>query len=229
MIHTTLEFRRSRNYVLPPVDQRMRVGFLALDFSLSPSYEYDFSYTSNDGAEIVVQSLVIDNSANAADLTITVDKSLQFSRTVKAGEFRTFNVPAFDKGYFKFESTGTAVVKAYLQNFPALPDSAYVAGGGAPAKIESITDNCAFHQTAPAVGVVDAEILAARAGRKSLLIQNNDPGGGDLYINFGAAATADHLVIHAGGYAEFKGPAPSNSVHALGSAALTKIVAIEGY
>lgn len=88
----------------------------------------------------------------------------------------------------------------------------------------------AFTQTAPAVTNASGALLAAKANRRYLLIQNNDPAG-DIFVRFdGAAATAANGVkIAAGGSYECQGFCPSGAITAIGSIANNAaVVVVEG-
>jgi hypothetical protein len=220
---TKVNFRKTRNYVLPPVSERMRTGYADADFSAAASYEYDLALASQGGEALVIQSLTVDNSNNDAAVTVYIDRLLQYKRVIQAGQISVFNVPAMDPSYLKLESAGTGVCRFYPHNFPSLPDSQYVtATGGATTAPD-------FTQTAPEVTNASAQILAANSDRVYLLIQNNDPAG-NVYINFGADATAAHLKIPAGGGSfEVNGNAPGQAINLIGDiASNTNIVVIEG-
>jgi hypothetical protein len=74
-----------------------------------------------------------------------------------------------------------------------------------------------------------ASMVAANATRKYLLIQNKDAAG-DIYINFGAAATMDNgLKIAAGGSFELNSNILTAQIFAIGSiASNANIVVVEG-
>lgn len=197
MLISNVKFRKTSNYVLPPVAERMRTAFVTLDFSVDSQYDYDLSYADNQGSEIVVQSLTVDNSNNNADVTVSSDKSLKYERVVKAGELRVINIPAIDPSFLSFTSSGTGTAKVYLHNFPSLPDQQNI---GAPMEV-TIAGNTPINitETNPAVNeLASVQALAANAARKYLLIQNNDEAA-NIFIKFGAAATLTSIKVGPGG------------------------------
>lgn len=90
--------------------------------------------------------------------------------------------------------------------------------------------NGAFTQSQKTVTNASAQLLAANAQRRYLLIQNNDASG-DVYINLTgvAATTANGIKIAAGGSYECQGFAPTAAITAIGSiASNANVVAVEG-
>ena len=86
----------------------------------------------------------------------------------------------------------------------------------------------AFTNVNATVTNASAQLLAANANRQYLLIQNN--GAGDIYVNFGAAATlANGIKIAAGGAFELPGTVSTQQVFAIGSVASnTAVITLEG-
>lgn len=94
----------------------------------------------------------------------------------------------------------------------------------------SQTFAAAFTQTAVDVGVASAQILAAKANRKFLLVQNNDATA-TVYLNLtGAAATATDLKLAPGASVVLDQATPSAAITAIASAATAAgaVVVIEG-
>lgn len=88
----------------------------------------------------------------------------------------------------------------------------------------------AFTQAAVAVGVASAQILAAKANRKFLLVQNNDAAA-NVFLNLtGAAATATDLKLPPGASIVLDQATPSAAITAIASAATAAgaVVVIEG-
>lgn len=88
----------------------------------------------------------------------------------------------------------------------------------------------AFTQAAATVTNASAQLLAANAARRYLLIQNNDSGG-DIFVRLdGATATAANgIKIAAGGSYEGQGYVPTGAIVAIGSiASNANIVTVEG-
>lgn len=135
----TLNFNKVKNFVLPPVAERMRTAYTEQNYSAEREYIYDLSYAENDGSEIIVQSLTVDNTANDAPLFITSGSGLKYYREIPAGEFRVFNIPAVVPTWLKVNSAGTGTSRVYFHNFPNLPEvqtedslSGAALTGGAP-------------------------------------------------------------------------------------------------
>lgn len=88
----------------------------------------------------------------------------------------------------------------------------------------------AFTQAQKTVTNASAQLLAANAARRYLLVQNNDAAG-DIYITLDgtAATTAKGIKIPAGGSYECQGYCPSGEIFAIGSIANNaNVVAVEG-
>jgi len=83
--------------------------------------------------------------------------------------------------------------------------------------------------TNPAVTNANTQLLAANPSRSYLLIQNKDTIG-NIYINFGAAATvANGVLIGAGGSYELDCNILTSAINAIGDIANnTNIVVVEG-
>lgn len=85
-------------------------------------------------------------------------------------------------------------------------------------------------QTAPAVGVASASILAANAARRFLMVQNNDPAA-NVFLNLaGAAATvAGGVKLAPGASLLLDVCTPSAEIFAISDAVLTgSVVVVEG-
>lgn len=88
----------------------------------------------------------------------------------------------------------------------------------------------AFAQAQKTVTNASAQLLAANAARRYLLIQNNDATG-VVYVYIGAAAAtaANGIKIAPGGSYEVQGYAPNSEIRAIGSiASNANVIAIEG-
>jgi len=91
-------------------------------------------------------------------------------------------------------------------------------------------DQGAFTQAQKTVTNASAQLLAANAARRYLLIQNNDATG-VVYVTIDgtAATTAKGIKIDAGGSYECAGFCPSGEIRAIGSiASNANVVAVEG-
>lgn len=86
-----------------------------------------------------------------------------------------------------------------------------------------------FSNTAKTVTTASAQMVADNAARQYLLIQNKDATG-NVWVNFGAAATqANGVKIAPGGAWETSSVTPTNAVHAIGDiASNANIVLVEG-
>lgn len=91
-------------------------------------------------------------------------------------------------------------------------------------------DRGAFTQTQRTVTNASAQMLAANASRRYLLIQNKDTAG-IVYVNLqGSAATvANGLAIEPGGSLELQGYVPNGAITAIGSiASNANVISVEG-
>lgn len=78
------------------------------------------------------------------------------------------------------------------------------------------------------VGTSSAALLADNANRQYLLIQNNDPSK-EIYVQFGAAATAAAGVrVVAGGFLMLDTCVPTAAINAIALASNSKIIVMEG-
>lgn len=90
--------------------------------------------------------------------------------------------------------------------------------------------NGAFTQAQATVTNASGQLLAAKATRRYLLVQNNDASA-DVYVTLdGAAATTTKgIKIAAGGSLELQGYVPTGQVNAIGSiASNANVVTVEG-
>ncbi len=88
----------------------------------------------------------------------------------------------------------------------------------------------AFTQAQATVTNASGQLLAAKANRRYLLIQNKDASG-DIYVTLDgtAATTGKGLLIAAGGSYECQGYVPTGQVFAIGSIANNaNVVTVEG-
>lgn len=88
----------------------------------------------------------------------------------------------------------------------------------------------AFVQSQKTVTSASAQVLAANAARRYLLIQNNDASG-VIYVTLNgvAATTTNGIKIDAGGSLELQGYVPTGAINAIGSiASNANCVAVEG-
>lgn len=116
-------------------------------------------------------------------------------------------------------------------------DTVTIGIGNGQARYNRSQGNVAITNTAGAFANVNAtvtnasaQLVAAKANRRYLLIQNNDATG-DIYVRFdGAAATlATGVKIKAGGAYEAQGYVPTGAITAIGSiASNVNIVTVEG-
>ena len=87
-----------------------------------------------------------------------------------------------------------------------------------------------FTQAQKTVTNASGQLLAAKANRRYLLIQNNDASG-VIYVTLDgtAATTAKGIKIDAGGSYECQGYCPTGEIRAIGSiASNANVVAVEG-
>ena len=87
-----------------------------------------------------------------------------------------------------------------------------------------------FTNSQKTVTSTSAVLLAAKPGRRYLLVQNNDPSG-IIYLSFGVAATTTNAIKIApgGSYTVDASYCPNDAIHAIGSiASNANVVAVEG-
>jgi hypothetical protein len=142
---------------------------------------------------------------------------------VGEGYAEKFRVDGFDRFAIESATAQTLQFVARLGN-----DVAYDTPPNGDVTITNV--NGTFTQTQRTVTNASAQLLAANAARRYLLIQNNDASG-DVYVNLTgvAATTANGIKIAAGGSYECQGFAPTAAITAIGSiASNANIVAVEG-
>lgn len=120
---------------------------------------------------------------------------------------------------------------------PTAQSISYVVRDGAEVRYDrgaasvTVTNTAgAFTQAQHTVTNASAQMLAANANRRYLLIQNKDPTA-DLWVNLAgvAATSANGLLITAGGSLELQGYVCTGAVTAIGSiASNANIVIVEG-
>lgn len=92
----------------------------------------------------------------------------------------------------------------------------------------SVRNGATFVNSAPAVGIASAQLVAANAARTYLLMQNNHATS-TVSINFSGAATmANGLLIRPGGYWESPVSVPIGAINAIADVANASFIVIEG-
>lgn len=83
-------------------------------------------------------------------------------------------------------------------------------------------------QTNPVIALADTQVVAAKADRKLLLIQNNDAAN-PVYLNFaGAAATTSGVKLIAGGSYQMDSSIGGQEVRGIATGAPVTLVVVEG-
>lgn len=92
-----------------------------------------------------------------------------------------------------------------------------------------VTQSSSFTNTARTVTNASAQLIAANAARQYVLIQNKD-GAGNIFVNFGSAATVGNgLRITPGGNYESDGIVSTQAIFAIGDqASNANILTVEG-
>lgn len=93
---------------------------ITLDFSLAQTYAIDYSNMQQRGFLSMCQSVWVDNSLNAAVLSLIVPGTNQTIK-VAAGVQDYFTVLAPNPLKLSFDSTGGVIVQVILCNFPIVP------------------------------------------------------------------------------------------------------------
>lgn len=87
----------------------------------------------------------------------------------------------------------------------------------------------AASQTVVTVTSTSTQFLSLRANRRFLIIQNNDATG-NVFVNFGAAATTAHIKVIPGANLFLDSNTPITELHMIGSIASNpNVVVIEGF
>ena len=159
---------------------------------------------------------LLDSTVSTTDVTVIFYRAgVEVSRAEGVGEgyAEKFNAGTFDRIRIQARPpTGQVTVSGSVTvgNFPA--------------------DRGAFTQTQRTVTNASAQMLAANASRRYLLIQNKDTAG-IVYVNLqGSTATvANGLAIEPGGSLELQGYVPSGAITAIGSiASNANVISVEG-
>jgi hypothetical protein len=92
-----------------------------------------------------------------------------------------------------------------------------------------VAQSSSFVNVNATVTNASAQLLAANTNRQYLIIQNNDPSG-NIYVNFGNAATAANgIKIAAGGAYELVGVISTQQIFAIGDiASNANVVTVQG-
>lgn len=171
------------------------------------------------------------NSEYAVDLEFySQGAELVKAQAVREGYSERFNEKKFDRYAITSTQTQTIQFVARLGNvvgYDTPPE-------GTVKLVDSngniINENGPFTQSQKTVTSTSALLLAAKASRRYLLIQNNNTSG-DIFVNLtgATATTASGIKIEAGGSYECQGFAPTAEIHAIGSiASNSNIIAVEG-
>jgi hypothetical protein len=174
--------------------------------------------------------------AAAPDLSlIYYRQGAEVARVESVGEgyFERFAVP-FDK--VRITSAGGGVVDVVTRlgaqvGYDKPPTGQVDVVGIVPVTVGNMpASQGAFTQAQKTVTSASAQLLAAKANRRYLLVQNNDAAG-IIYVNLtGAAATATNGVkLGPGASLEIQGFAPTAEIRAIGSiGSNANIVTVEG-
>jgi hypothetical protein len=141
---------------------------------------------------------------------------------IQAGYAEKFDASEFDK--VRIDASADVTIKFVVRlgnvvNYDKAPQG----------DVNVLNVNGAFVQAPNTVTNASGQLLAAKAGRRYVLIQNNDSGG-DIYVTLdGSAATlAKGIKIAAGGSYECQGFAPTGAIFAIGSiASNANVVTVE--
>lgn len=163
-------------------------------------------------------------SVDPLDVTFYRD-GREIARAVSVGDgyAEKFDAQSFDR--FTVSSATTQAIQIVTRL------GAVVSYDKAPTG-EVVVSNTAgaFTQAQATVTNASGQLLAAKAARRYLLIQNKDASG-DIYVNLtgAAATTANGIKIAAGGSYECQGYQPTAAITAIGSlASNANIVVVEG-
>lgn len=150
-------------------------------------------------------------------------KEVSQAQNVGEGYAEKFRVGSFDR--VQIESATTQAIEFVIRL------GQEVAYDKAPTGTVVLTgEQGAFTQAQKAVTNASGQLLAAKATRRYLLVQNNDATGVIyLTVDGGAATTGKGIKIEPGGSYECAGFAPSGAIFAIGSVANNpNVVTVEG-
>lgn len=199
-----------------------------LDFTTDNTIEIDFTQIQTAGALSFVQSIWVDNSANANDLTLTFDQTGQ-----------AIVVPATAQGIYPVIApisakclavtvAGIGVVCMLIAVNVPMPLSQTGPVTFSPAVVNASMVPVQKNFTSANVVVTGADqvALAANAARTRLIIQAPFNNAGRVTLNFGAAAVAEQGITLSPGekFDTSVGPVDARDIHAIGTAADNLIV-----
>lgn len=185
-------------------------------------------------------------SLPTADSTVTFDTEVRFIRydegtgaalpkirakSMSGGAFdvelvpgRQIKLPEKVRGVLLLNMSGAAMTGKITLGAGDVTDNSIVG-------TVALSNTCgAFTQAQEAVTTASAQLLAANAARRYLLIQNKDATGNIWVTLDGAAATTVKGVkVAPGGSYELQGYVPNGAINAIGDiASNTNVVAVEG-
>lgn len=152
---------------------------------------------------------------NGAEVTIAEGVKPGYAEDFQAGNFDRLTITSDTTQTIQFVTRLGNVV-----NYDAPPTGAVTLSG----QVGAVT------QAQATVTNASAQLLAAKANRKYLMIQNKDSGG-DVYVNLAGAAatTANGVKIGPGDSLELATYCPSAAIFAIGSiASNANVVVVEG-
>lgn len=210
---------------------------IALDFTNQASYAIDLVQEIEQNTLNMLQSIYVDNSANANALTIIFDQTNQRLVIPATAQGIWPVITPKDAPRFIASTTQAAVVvNLILLNVP-MPLTQY-----GPIAVTITNVNATFTPTvsnatdrgAVATGA-DQILMAANAARKRVVIENPSTTATSLFINFGAAATLNpgpgapnSIEILPGGYYDSGfGPVDGQALHAINATVGSLIIAKE--
>lgn len=152
--------------------------------------------------DFVGQAMMVDNTANATDLTIT-ELSYGWTRVVQAGTLRVFQYPAVDNQVFIFSTTGNASVIVSVFDWPAFPDESFLTAnvtgqdvtivGPLPLPVEdTVAEGYLASIAGQGTAVAGAATSVATGGTPVTVFTNLHKGG--AYITNPNAATESLFV-----------------------------------
>lgn len=198
------------------------------DFSVAASFEGDFMRELESGQIDAIQSVKIDNSLNASAFTLVVAGLGESGDKVVAAPYSIGTYPIFvPPGTLRYTAASAGGVEVVVSFFSIeLPYSVNSVLSSAPSP--SLVTGVPTQQNIVLTGASQVA-FAANAARKRITIQNPPGNANSIWVNQGAAATADTAsqeVPPGGQFDTGTGPLSLGAINIIGTAAQT-VYAVE--
>ncbi|GKT19560.1 hypothetical protein AVHY2522_22930 [Acidovorax sp. SUPP2522] len=195
--------------------------------TVKPSKIYDFVVPANGPFLLTVAGDYFKILASTGALNVKADWG-ELSGLI-AGQ--GLEDSPFQRLYFTDVSGGSNTVKLFIgdEKFIDGMSGTFNIGTGSVQVTATVQPLAVLSNLQKTVTSASTQLLAAKAGRKYLLVQNRD-GAATVYLSFGAAATvAAGVRIVPGGAFELVGTCTDQAIFAIGDvASQSNVVTVEG-